>query len=92
MINENISTSTLILLAKTALNLRLFYVRKESVIVECEWPQNPDWSDEFYTWLQISSKSLESTEKEISQILGYRWTMLNDEQFQKVKISVTCTL
>lgn len=86
-IRERISTATLLLIACTAANLRVFHVRRNAVILKSgEWPQNPDWSDDFYEWLKRSSRSYEATEREISQILGYKWSMLNDQQFKKVEI------
>lgn len=88
MIRESVSTCTLLMLAKAAVNLRVFYVRKSSVIVKCDWPKNQNWTEDFYAWLQMASKSLDSTEKEISQILGYNWTMLSDEIYQNVRISL----
>lgn len=88
MIRESVSTCTLLMLAKAAVNLRVFYVRKSSIIIKCDWPRNQNWTEEFYGWLQMASKSLESTEKEISQMLGYNWTMLSDEIYQNVRISL----
>lgn len=88
-IREKISTATLLLLAKTAINLRFFNVRRHAVVQKCDWPKNPEWSEEFYEWLKISSRSYDSTEKEISQILGYRWTMLCDKSFKEIKIHLS---
>lgn len=88
-VREKVSTSTLLLIAKTAINLRFFYVRRNAIIQKCEWVKKPDWSEDFYDWLKISSRTYESTEKEISQILGYRWTMLCDKNFKKVKIHLS---
>lgn len=85
-IREKVSTATLLLLAKTAINLRFFNVRRNAVVQKCDWPRNPDWSDEFYEWLKISSRKYESTEREISQILGYKWSMLSDSGFKKIRI------
>ncbi|KAG5674163.1 hypothetical protein PVAND_004147 [Polypedilum vanderplanki] len=87
-IRESVSTSTLLLLAKTAINLNVLNVRKKCVIVKMDWPRNNDWSEEFFQWLQISSRSYESTEKEISQILCCRWTMLSDESFENLEINL----
>ena len=42
-------------------------------ILRCEWPRSPDWSEEFYTWLRRSSRSYSDLEREVSQILGFRW-------------------
>lgn len=88
-IREKVSTATLLLLAKTAINLRFFNVRRNAVILKCDWPRNPDWTEEFYEWLQRSSRTYESTEQEITQILGYRWTMLCDKNFKKVRIHLS---
>ncbi|CAG9808064.1 unnamed protein product [Chironomus riparius] len=88
-IRESISTSSLLLLAKIGINLIELNVRKSAVIEQMDWPKNPDWSDDFFAWLQISSSSKESTEKEISQILRCRWIMMSDESFEKLKISLS---
>lgn len=88
-IREKVSTATLLLLAKTAVNLRFFNVRKNAIVQRCDWPKNPDWSEEFYEWLKQSSRKYESTEQEISQILGYRWVMLCDKSFKKVRIHLS---
>ena len=88
MIREPVSTCTLLILAKAAINLRVFYVRKSSIIINCDWPKNQNWTDDFYEWLQIASKSHDTTEKEISQILGYKWTMLSDKIYKNIRISL----
>ena len=41
MIRERISSSTVLLLAYTAKNLRYFYVRKNAIILRSDWPKNP---------------------------------------------------
>lgn len=88
-VREKVSTATLLLLAKTAINLRFFHVRRRAIVQKCDWPRNPEWSDDFYEWLKTSSRTYESTEKEISQILGYKWTMLCDQSFKKIKIHLS---
>ena len=85
-IREKVSTATLLILAKSAINLRFFNVRRNAIVQKCDWPKNPEWTEEFFEWLKISSRSYESTEKEITQILGYRWTMLCDKSFNNIKI------
>lgn len=92
MIRENIATSTLLLIAKSAINLRQFHILKSAVVTECNWSKNPGWTEEFFMWLQMASKTINSTEKEISQIFGYKWHMMSDEQFDKVKINDSCTV
>jgi F-box protein 39 len=88
-IREKVSTATLLLLAKTAINLRFFNVRRNAIVQKCDWPRNPEWTEDFYEWLKIASRSYESTEKEISQILGYRWTMFSDKSFKQIKIHLS---
>ena len=82
------STSTVLLLAKSGKNLNTFYVRRNAVILRCDWPRNPEWDSGFYQWLRQSSRSYESVEKEVSQILGHPWTMLSDKQFKNLSIDV----
>lgn len=81
-IRETISTSTLLLLAKTAINLCELNVRRCAVIPKMDWPENQSNQE----WLHMSSRSCEETEREISKLLGCRWTMLSGEAFQKLKI------
>lgn len=88
-IREKASTSTLLLLAKAAINLRFFNVRRNAIVQKCDWPKNPDWSEDFYEWLRSSSRTYDSTEREISQILGYKWNMLSDKSFRKIKIHLS---
>lgn len=88
-IREKVSTATLLLIAKTAINLRFFHVRRNAIILRCEWPKHPEWSDDFYEWLKASSRTYEATEKEISQILGYHWSMLSDRNFKNTKIQLS---
>ncbi|XP_058833552.1 uncharacterized protein LOC131691285 [Topomyia yanbarensis] len=87
MIRERISTVTVLLIARFAQNLRHLIVRRSQLVVDCDWPQNPDWSDEFYQWLLMASRSIESTEKEISQILNTDWKTLSDEHFAKTSLT-----
>ncbi|KAK9732307.1 F-box-like [Popillia japonica] len=86
IITEWISTTTLLLIATTARNLRYLYVRREAVIKKCDWPQSPDWSDEFYEWLKENSRRYSNVESEISQILGYNWRLLSDTEFKMIEI------
>ena len=41
MIRERISSSTVLLLAYTAKNLRYFHIRRNAVILKCDWPKSP---------------------------------------------------
>ncbi|XP_071512758.1 uncharacterized protein [Panulirus ornatus] len=53
-----------------------------------DWPFNPDWTPEFYAWLCKNARSYEAMEREVSQILGYRWQALTDKQFKLLKLSL----
>ena len=56
--------------------------------MKCDWPKNPEWTWEFYRWLKASSKTFENMEKEVSQILGFRWYALNDKQYKMTPVNV----
>jgi len=88
MIRERVSSSTILLLSFTAKNLRYFYVRKNAIILKCDWKQKEVWSDEFHSWLRRSSRSHADMEKEVSQVLGFRWYALNDKQFKLTSINL----
>lgn len=63
-------------------------VRRDAVRCVCDWTTNPDWTAEFYEWLCMASATISGTEREISQILGCRWQLLNDDAYQKVAVNV----
>ncbi|CAN7937191.1 unnamed protein product, partial [Ixodes hexagonus] len=84
IIRERISTATVLLLAHHGRSLRQFIVRGNAVVKKCDWPQNPEWSDEFYAWLRHTSQSYEAVCKEVSQMLGISWTPLTDKQFKAI--------
>jgi len=88
MIRERISSSTVLLLAYTGKNLRYLHLRRNAIILRCDWPKSPDWSHEFYAWLKRSSRSYADLEREVSQILGFRWYALNDKQFKLTHVNL----
>ncbi|KAF4521445.1 hypothetical protein B566_EDAN010602 [Ephemera danica] len=88
IIRERVSTATVLLLAYTGQNLRFLHVRRNAVILKCDWPRSPEWSEVFYSWLRAASRSYEATEREISQILGYSWSFLSDRQFKLTAVDV----
>lgn len=87
-IREKVSTSTVLLIARTAKNLRRLYVRRFAVIIRCDWPRHPEWTDEFYIWLRHTSRSYEAVEREVSQILGYKWNFLSDHDYKQLQVDV----
>lgn len=86
VIRERISTATILLIATTGKNLQKLIIRRNAVIIRTDWPKSHEWSDEFYQWLKINSRKYEFVEREVSQILGYRWKMLSDKEFKKLYI------
>ncbi|XP_077500696.1 uncharacterized protein LOC144111309 [Amblyomma americanum] len=84
VIRERISTATVLLLAYHGRSLRRFIVRGNAVIKKCDWPRNPDWSDEFYAWLRHTSQSYDAVCQEVSQMLGVPWAPLTDKQFKAI--------
>ncbi|XP_055535829.1 uncharacterized protein LOC129724722 isoform X2 [Wyeomyia smithii] len=87
MIRERISTATVLLIARSAQNLRHLVVRRNQLIEGCDWPRNPEWSDEFYQWLLMASRTIAATEKEISQILETNWKALSDEHYAMTSLT-----
>ncbi|XP_032596900.1 uncharacterized protein LOC6568986 [Drosophila grimshawi] len=88
IIREKVSTSTLLLVARTAKNLQQLHVRRFAVILRCDWPRHSEWTDEFHLWLRRNSRSYEAVEREISQILGYKWHLLSDRDFKQLTINL----
>lgn len=88
IIREKISTATVLLIARNSPNLKKFCVRRFAVIIRCDWPKNPEWSEEYYNWLKISSKSYELVEKEVSDILKQNWSFMSDKEYKKIDINV----
>ncbi|XP_068986010.1 uncharacterized protein [Bombus flavifrons] len=90
MIRDKISTATILEIVSTAKNLRCLYVRRYSTLKKCDgdWLKIMNWSPEHYQWIKENSRSYESTEKEVSRILNYRWHMLTEREFrdQMVKL------
>ncbi|XP_046679821.1 F-box/LRR-repeat protein 21-like [Homalodisca vitripennis] len=84
VVRERVSTSTVLLLANEGKKLRYLYIRRNAVILRCDWPHNPEWSPGFYEWLRMASRSYEDTEREVSQKFGRAWHMLSDKEFTRL--------
>lgn len=85
MIREKISTCTLLLISYYGHSLKFLHVRRNAVILRCDWPRQNNWSEEFYQWLKKSSTSYELVEEEIAMSLGLeKWTMLSDQDFKHI--------
>ncbi|XP_067135359.1 F-box/LRR-repeat protein 3 [Centruroides vittatus] len=87
VIRERVSTATVLLMAFYCKNIETFIVRRNAIIKRCDWPRNPDWTDEFYSWLKTASQSYESTAKEVSSILGRAWKPIGDQEFKLYRIN-----
>lgn len=83
VITERVSTATLLLIATEAKRLKTFVVRKNAVILRCDWTKESGWKQGFFQWLRAASASYEETEREISKLLGQRWNLLTDREFLK---------
>lgn len=83
IIRERVSTATLLMIAYFAEKLENFYVRRNAVILRCDWPFNPMWTSDFYAWLKVSSRSYELVEEEVSKKLGKPWRMMTDREFKE---------
>jgi F-box protein 39 len=86
-VREKISTTTALLVAHTAMNLKNFYVRRSAVILRGGWPPNLGWSDEVKNSIKEASRSYAATEATISSLIGYRWEMLSDKDFKSLKLA-----
>lgn len=85
MIREKISTCTLLLISYFGHSLKRLHVRRNAVILRCDWPRQPGWSDEFNQWLRKSSTSYALVEEEIALSLGVdKWTMLSDRDYKRI--------
>ncbi|KAK2192320.1 hypothetical protein NP493_34g05035 [Ridgeia piscesae] len=85
VVRERVSTATLLIIATEARALRTLHVRRNAVLLRCDWPME-DWDDEFRNLLKRTCKSYDLVEREISQLLGYMWTMMSDAAFKRLDI------
>ncbi|XP_063227639.1 uncharacterized protein LOC134533865 [Bacillus rossius redtenbacheri] len=88
VVRDRISTSTVLLLAHTARNLRALHVRRNAVVLRRDWPRNPEWGADFALWLHTASRSYPATEQEVSRMMGRPWTMLSDKQFKMTRVNL----
>ncbi|GIY85740.1 f-box domain-containing protein [Caerostris darwini] len=86
VIRDRISTASVLLLASQSRNLRRLVVRRNGLIMKCDWPYNPEWTETFYSWLKTTSSSIERTKEEVSRILEYKWQPLTDEEFNRFRL------
>ncbi|XP_034951229.1 uncharacterized protein [Chelonus insularis] len=84
MIHDKISTATILEIVSIAKNLKNLYVRRNAVLKRCDKTLSliSNWTPEHEKWIKTNSNSYESTEKEVSKKLGYRWRMLSEKEFK----------
>lgn len=93
IVREKISTCTLLLISYYGHSLKCLYVRRNAVILRCDWSRQNDWSEEFYQWLRKSSMSYEIVEEEIALSLGLeKWTMFSDKDFKRMSSQLYSSL
>lgn len=84
IIRERLSTTTLLIIAYKARNLRQLAVRQNAMIKKFDWPRLPKWSLVFYTWLKQTAKCEELVQTEVSKLMGCEWKMLSDKWFKSI--------
>lgn len=84
VIRERVSMATVILLAKEGNSLKFLAVRQNALLKRCDWPKNPEWSNDFYTRLKETSRSYDLLIGEVSKYMGFKWQPLTDKEFKKI--------
>ena len=82
IVSERVSTSTLLIIARESKRLRHLYVRRNAVILKCDWLKAVRWSDDFYAWLRGASHDYAQFERQMSVMLRQDWKMLSDREFK----------
>ncbi|KAK3612625.1 hypothetical protein CHS0354_042135 [Potamilus streckersoni] len=85
-IRERISTATLLILATEGRGLRKLLVRQNALLKKRDWPKQSEWSNSFYDWLKVTSRSYDLVNKEVTNIIGYPWRPLRDEEFKWLRV------
>ncbi|XP_014667993.1 PREDICTED: uncharacterized protein LOC106809426 [Priapulus caudatus] len=85
VIRERVSTCTLLIIAVFAERLQHFFVRRNAVILRCDWPSGPMLT-ECYAWLKETSRSYELVEQEVSKKLNKPWKLLSDPEFKQLSL------
>ncbi|UXI18029.1 beta-parvin-like [Sarcoptes scabiei] len=88
IINDLVSTATLLLIVMNLKNLRQLFVRKNAVRKRFDPPKSIYLEPEQFRWLRQASRSFERTNQEISRLLGFAWTPIPDHQFKQVRTSL----
>ena len=86
IIRERVSTTTLLIIASEAKNLKALHVRRNAVLKRFDWPWASHWTNEFYSWLKATAKSETLVEQEISRLLDFKWCLLPDKVFMKLNM------
>ena len=85
-LNCKLSTCTVLVMAMESKCLQRFYIRRHAVLLRRDWPMCRRWSRDQYDWLMKSSLNYYLVEREVSQILCRRWTMLCDKQYKALTL------
>ena len=73
-------------MASTAKKLKHFNVRRNGVILRADWPKSMEWTAEYYSWLCCHASSYKLTEEAVSDMLGFKWKMLSDQEYKVLKL------
>ncbi|XP_060080964.1 uncharacterized protein LOC132560310 isoform X1 [Ylistrum balloti] len=84
IINERISTATVLLLSHEGRSLETFLVRANAIIKRSDWPRDRDWSEEFYMKLRTNARCYNRMENEVAQKHDWKWRPLTDREFKNM--------
>ncbi|XP_021343751.1 uncharacterized protein LOC110443697 isoform X2 [Mizuhopecten yessoensis] len=84
IINERISTATVLLLSHEGRSLKTFIVRTNAIIKRSDWPRDREWSEEFYTKLRTNARCYDRMSNEVAQKHEWKWRPLSDREFKQM--------
>ena len=86
VISERVSTATILIIAHEARNLQQFHVRRNAVVLKCDWPKLVAWSDAFYARFRRASRDYDRCEREVAMLMRKpSWKMLTDREFKRLQ-------
>ena len=78
-----ISSTTTLLIAQRR-KLENFAVLVDQMSLEYDWTTRPEWSPQFVSWLRSSGSTMDTLEREVSQLLGYEWKVITESNMWRV--------
>lgn len=86
IISEPVSTGSLLLISKIGRKLKNLYVRKSTVVIDCDDWQRQICADKKIdeTWLTANATSLHLVEHELSQRFSKQWQFSSENIFNSI--------